>query len=169
MKQNYFMMFLIILGVQLLICNYFHVSAYITLSILPCAILLLPTRFGTVPAMLLAFGAGLAVDLLAEGTAGLNAAALVPVAACRRGICNFIFGKELTLTGDDVSFMKYGAGRMSIALTAAQAIFLTIYIWADGAMTRPFMFNSARFILSLAAGTALSLVIAQLLDPNERK
>ena len=41
MKQNYFLMFFIILGVQLLICNYFHISPYITLSLLPCIILLL--------------------------------------------------------------------------------------------------------------------------------
>ena len=44
MKQNYFLMFFIILGVQLLICNYFYISPYITLSLLPCIILLLPTR-----------------------------------------------------------------------------------------------------------------------------
>lgn len=169
MKQNYFMMFLLILGVQLLICNYFHISAYITLSILPCAILLLPTRYGTITAMIMAFGAGLAVDLLAEGTSGINVAALVPVAACRRGICNLVFGKELTLTGEDISFMKYGVWRMSIALIMAQAIFLVIYIWADGALVRPVTFNTFRFVLSVATGTALSLIVAQMLDPNERK
>ena len=46
MKQNYFIMYLIIVGVQLLICNYFHVTAYITLSLLPCAILCMPTKIG---------------------------------------------------------------------------------------------------------------------------
>ncbi len=55
MKQNYFLMFFIILGVQLLICNYYYISPYITLSLLPCIILLLPTRIGTLPAMLIAF------------------------------------------------------------------------------------------------------------------
>lgn len=102
MKQNYIMMFLLIVGVQLLICNYLHISTFLTLSILPCAILLMPTRYSPVVAMILAFVSGLAVDTLAEGVTGLNALALVPVAGARRWICGFIFGKELTSTGEDV-------------------------------------------------------------------
>ena len=169
MKQNYIMMFLLIVGVQLLICNYLHVSTFLTLSILPCAILLMPTRYSPVVAMLLAFVSGLAVDTLAEGGTGLNALALVPVAGARRWICGFIFGKELTSTGEDVSMMKYGTGKMAVAIFIAQFIFLMIYIWTDGAEARPFMFNALRFSVSLVAGTLISLIIANLLDPNERK
>ena len=164
MKQNYIMMFLLIVGVQLLICNYLHISTFLTLSILPCAILLMPTRYSPVVAMLLAFVSGLAVDTLAEGVTGLNALALVPVAGARRWICGFIFGKELTSTGEDVSMMKYGIGKMALAI-----FILAIYIWADGAEARPFMFNALRFSVSLVAGTLISLIIANLLDPNERK
>lgn len=169
MKQNYIMMFLLIVGVQLLICNYLHVSTFLTLSILPCAILLMPTRYSPVVAMLLAFVSGLAVDTLAEGVTGLNALALVPVAGARRWICGFIFGKELTSTGEDVSMMKYGIGKMALAIFIAQFIFLAIYICTDGAEARPFMFNALRFSVSLVAGTLISLIIANLLDPNERK
>lgn len=169
MKQNYIMMFLLIVGVQLLICNYLHISTFLMLSILPCAILLMPTRYSPVVAMLLAFASGLAVDTLAEGVAGLNALALVPVAGARRWICGFIFGKELTSTGEDVSMMKYGTGKMALAIFIAQFIFLMIYIWADGSEARPFMFNALRFSVSLVAGTLISLIIANLLDPNERK
>ena len=169
MKQNYIMMFLLIVGVQLLICNYLHISTFLTLSILPCAILLMPTRYSPVVAMLLAFVSGLAVDTLAEGVTGLNALALVPVAGARRWICGFIFGKELTSTGEDVSMMKYGTGKMALAIFIAQFISLAIYIWADGAEARPFMFNALRFSVSLVAGTLISLIIANLLDPNERK
>lgn len=169
MKQNYIMMFLLIVGVQLLICNYLHISTFLTLSILPCAILLMPTRYSPVVAMILAFASGLAVDTLAEGVTGLNALALVPVAGARRWICGFIFGKELTATGEDVSMMKYGMGKMALAIFIAQFIFLMIYIWADGAGARQLMFNALRFSVSLVAGTLISLIIANLLDPNERK
>lgn len=169
MKQNYLMMFLLILGVQLLICNYLHVSAFLTLSILPCAILLMPTRYSPAAAMVLAFAAGIAVDTLAEGVSGLNALALVPVAGARRWICGSIFGKELAVTGEDVSMMKYGTGKMALATAIAQSIFLLIYIWADGASARPFFFNALRFSISLIVGTLVSLLIANLLDPNERK
>lgn len=169
MKQNYFLMFLLILGVQLLICNYLHISAYLTLSLLPCAILLIPTKFGTTTAMLIAFASGLTVDVLAEGVVGLNALALVPVAGLRRCLCDTFFGKEISLTGEDVSMMKYGPGKMALVLAIVQSVFLIIYIWADGSAARPFMFNFLRFTLSLVTGTLLSLVTANLLDPNERK
>lgn len=169
MKQNFFTMYLIIVAVQLLICNYFHVTAYITLSILPCAILCMPTRIGPVASMFIAFATGLAVDFLAEGTAGINALALVPVAGARRLIFDLVFGKEITATGEEISLRKYGAGVMLPAIVLAQSIFLLIYIWADGASARPLIFNILRFFLSLAAGSAISLVTAQILDPNERK
>ena len=97
MKQNYFIMFFLTLCAQLLICNYFHISAYISLSILPVAILCLPTKIGAAGTMLIAFATGLGTDFLAEGLIGLNAAALVPVAACKRFICDSVFGKELIL------------------------------------------------------------------------
>lgn len=169
MKQNYFLMFFIILGVQLLICNYFYISPYITLSLLPCIILLLPTRIGTLSAMLIAFASGLAVDFLAEGVVGLNALALVPVAASRRFICNIVFGNELVSTGEDVSMMKFGATKLFSALAIGQFIFLFIYIWADGSSVRNWPFILLRFALSWLTGVVASLFLANLLDPNERK
>ena len=169
MKQNYFIMYLIIVGVQLLICNYFHVTAYITLSLLPCAILCMPTKIGPSSAMLIAFATGLTVDFLAEGIVGINALALVPVAGARRWIFDMIIGKEIIASGEDISMKKLGVGAMLPAIVIAQSIFLFIYIWADGASARPAMFNILRFVLSLITGSALSLIMAQMLDPNERK
>lgn len=169
MKQNYFLEFLILFIVQLLICNYFHLTAYITLNILPCAILLMPTRYGTTAAMLLAFVAGLGIDFMADGVIGLNALALVPVAGSRRWICDLIFGKELVSTNEDVSMKKYGTGKMALAIMISQAIFLLIYILADGAESRTWVFNISRFTISLMTGTVLSLVIANAMDNNDRK
>ncbi len=169
MKQSYLWSFLLVLGVQMLICNYFHISAFITLSILPCAIMLLPTRYSPVETMLIAFISGLAVDFIADGVIGLNALALVPVAASRRGVFRLVFGSELLASEEDVSMMKYGISKMTIALFIVQSIFMAIYICADGAGARPMLFNLARFAASTTVGTAISLVIANILDPNDRK
>lgn len=169
MKQRFFIMYLLIVCIQLLICNYFHVSAYITLSLLPAAIICMPTRINTTSAMLIAFATGITVDLLAEGVIGLNALALVPVAGLRRFLCDSIFGKELLAVGEDVSMRKYGILKMGFALFIAQSVFLIFYIWADGASARPFSFNLLRFACSLVTGIFLSLFIANTLDPNERK
>ncbi len=169
MKQNFLIMYLLIAGAQLLVCNYFHISSYIVLSLLPAAVFFLPTGIGTAAAMFIAFATGLSVDLLAEGVLGLNALALVPVAASRRFLRDAVFGKELSVSGEDISMRKYGVGKVSFAMMVSQAVFLIIYLWADGAPARPALFNVLRFLSSLVAGTLVSLAIAHLLDPNERK
>ena len=119
--------------------------------------------------MLIAFATGLGTDFLAEGLIGLNAAALVPVAACKRFICDSVFGKELILLGEDISMRKHGIGKVTFALLIVQGIFLIVYIWADGGPARPLVFNLIRFAASLVAGVGLSLVVAHMMDPNERK
>lgn len=168
MKRNRYLTYVLVLCVQLLICNYFHVSAYIMLSILPCMILLLPTKCSTLSAMLIAFASGMAVDILAEGVAGLNAVAIVPVAASRRWLCDLIFGGEPVANGEDISIRKYGFIKMSVAIMAVQALFLIIYIWADGAASRSVSFNILRFGASFLCGVAASLMIANIFDWDER-
>jgi len=81
MRHDRFLTYTIIVIAQMLICNYLHLSHYVTVSILPVAILCLPSRVESIPAMLIAFATGLAVDLLSDGLTGLNTLALVPVAA----------------------------------------------------------------------------------------
>ncbi|MBR1575813.1 MAG: hypothetical protein IJ654_05110 [Bacteroidales bacterium] len=166
-RQHYFLTYFLLLILQILICNYLHVSPYLMLSILPVMILMLPIRFGTVFAMILAFVSGLAVDFLAEGVIGLNALALVPVALARKGIIYLIFGSEFFARKEDISIRKHGVTKMSVALVMAQTLFLLIYIWADGAATRPFLFNTIRFAVSLAAGLLLSLLLSHTLATND--
>ena len=58
MRHNYGITFLLLAAIQLLICNYLNISAYITISLLPVLILCFPTRFSTLSAMLVAFATG---------------------------------------------------------------------------------------------------------------
>ena len=168
-KARFYLVFVVLTIVQMLICNYFHLSAYLMLSILPVMVLCLPLRVGTTGAMIIAFVTGLVVDLLAEGMLGLNTLALVPVAYARKGIIRLVFGDELFARKEDFSVRKNGFGKVAVAIFIAQALFLLIYIWADGAGTRPFSFNAIRFGVSLLAGWAVSLLIIDILAPDTRK
>ena len=156
-------------AVQIIICNCFYFSPYVFLSILPAMVLCMPASWKTVPAMLTAFVTGLAVDLFGEGLVGINALALVPVALLRKPVVQAIFGKDLIEREEDFSFRKYGAGKVSAAVLIMQGLFLAIYITADGAGTRPFWFNASRFGASLAAGYVLSMIVAKVLLPEDRK
>ena len=93
-KTGYYFVFFLLVAVQMLICNYLNLSAWLMLSILPVMILCVPLRLPTFWTMLLAFVTGCAVDLLAEGHLGLNALALVPVAFVRKEVIRLIFGDE---------------------------------------------------------------------------
>ena len=168
-KTGFYFVFFLLTAVQLLICNYLNLSAWLTLSILPVMILCVPLRLPTFWTMLLAFAAGTVVDLLSEGLLGLNALALVPVAFVRKELIHLIFGGELFARKEDFSIRKNGFGKVALAIFLAQALFLAIYIWADGAGTRSFAFNALRFGISLVAGWGVSLLIVDILAPDTRK
>ena len=169
MRGDFIVRYILLLVAQMLICNYFHVSPYLMLSILPAMVLCIPTRVRTAFAMLIAFATALCVDLLAEGVLGLNILALVPVALCRRSICGFIFGEELLVREEDFSTRKYGFPKVIFALVIVQFIFLAVYLYADGAVVRPPLFSLERFGVSLLAGVLVSIPVAEILTPDDRK
>ncbi|MBQ9185701.1 MAG: hypothetical protein IJ151_09570 [Bacteroidales bacterium] len=167
MKYSFLSVALLV-AAQALICNYLHISMYLTLSLLPAIAICIPSRISTIKAMLIAFAAGFAVDFAAEGVLGLNVVALLPVAGLRKTICNAIFGEEVRARDEDFSIKKYGPAKVIFAVAIAQAIFLFIYVWADGGVTRTLEENLTRFIVSLIAGTMLSVMIANMLTREDR-
>lgn len=169
MKNNFLVCYLLFMVAQMLLCNYLHLTAYVMPSLLPALVLCIPTKIRTVSALPAAFLTGLAVDLIAEGAIGLNTAALLPVALLRRSICNFIFGQELVVRGEDFSIRKYGLPKVLFALFLVQALFLAVYLWADGAAARPFLFNLTRFAASLVAGMLLGIPVVNMLMPDDRR
>jgi len=168
-RSGYFMVYLLLVVAQMLICNYFRLTPYVMLSILPVMVLCIPIRYSTTAALLIAFATGLSVDLLAEGVLGLNTFALVPVAFVRYPVIRLIFGDEVFARNEDFSVKKNGFGKVSIAILIVQALFLLLYLWADGAGIRPFWFNLARFSASLAAGYVLAIILIDTLAPDSRK
>lgn len=168
-KGSFYLVYVLLTLSQMLLCNYLHVSPYLTLSILPVMVLCIPLRVPTFWAMVLAFATGLGVDLLAEGVLGLNVLALVPVAFARKEIIRLVFGGELFARKEDFTVRKNGFGEVALAVFLAQALFLAIYVWADGAGTRPLSFNAIRFGVSLAGGLLVSLLVIDLLAPDTRK
>ena len=168
-RGEFWMAYGLLLLAQLLLSNYFHITPYITLTLLPVMVLCLPLRISTLGAMFIACLSGLAIDLLSEGVLGLNALSLVPVAYLRKGLVNLIFGPELFARKEDFSVGRYGFGKVAMALLLSLLLFLLIYIWADGAGTRPLWFNGLRLAASLTASFLVSLLTLGVLAPDPRK
>ncbi|MBO4755721.1 MAG: rod shape-determining protein MreD [Bacteroidales bacterium] len=167
-KSGFWLIYIILLVAQLLLSTYANFTPYVTVTLLPVMVLCTPIRMGTVLAMVIAFATGLSVDLLSEGLLGLNALALVPVAFARNSIIRLIFGGELFAREEDFSIHRNGFWKVLVAIVLSTALFLAVYIWADGAGTRPLLFNAIRFGASLVASTLLSLLVVNLLAPDSR-
>jgi quinol-cytochrome oxidoreductase complex cytochrome b subunit len=119
--------------------------------------------------MLLAFATGLSVDWLSEGLIGINAAALVPVALMRKPLIRFFLGEDIITRSDSFSFRKNGVVKISFILLISTVIFLGIYIFLDGAGTRPTWFNLTRVGVSLACNYVLALIVTNILTVDDRK
>ena len=168
-NQHFGILYFLLVIAQMIICNYFQFTPYVVISILPAMILCMPLTVRTPLCMLIAFASGLAVDWLAEGLIGLNAASLVPVALARKTIIRIFLGEDLIARNDSFTFKKNGIGKISIALITALSIFFGLYVILDSAGTQPTSFNLIRFAASVAASFILSLIVTAVLTPDDRK
>lgn len=168
-SQNFGLMYCLLIICQIVLCNYCSLGPYIMLTMLPAMILCIPLTVGPAGCMLIAFASGLAVDWLAEGIIGLNAAAAVPAALLRKPVIRLFFGEDIINRSDSISIQKNGTAKVSVAIMTILIVFLGIYIYMDGAGTRPVWFNFTRFGLSMICNLLLSLIVVKILTPDDRK
>ncbi|MBQ6254163.1 MAG: hypothetical protein IJK05_05900 [Bacteroidales bacterium] len=169
MRRTFTLTYLVMVVAQMIFTNYFHFSPLCMVTILPMMVLCIPTRINTVWAMVIAFATGLAVDFLAEGTLGLNALSIVPVAYARKWLIGIIFGTEPFEHKENLSTRKYGFARVSFAMIIVTTLFLAIYITADCAGTRPLWFIASKLGISLAASYLVSAPLVNLLSYDDRR
>ena len=167
-SQNFTIIYILLAVAQMVICNYFRISPYIYVTILPAMVLCIPLKTGTPAAMLAAFGTGISVDLLAEGVLGLNTLALVPVALIRFPVLKMLMGTEMQEKNYRLTMRSAGIWKMLMAAVICNALFLAVYVIADGAGARPFWFNAIRFGASLVCDSILALLVIHVLNPEER-
>ncbi|MGN0202238.1 MAG: hypothetical protein ACI399_04965 [Candidatus Cryptobacteroides sp.] len=168
-KDGHILTYILLVVAQMLLSNYFHFTPYVMLTILPVLVLFLHPRVGTIGAMFIAFGIGLAVDFFAEGLIGINAVSLIPVAFLRRPLIEAVFGNEPFELEESISIRKYGFAKISVAVIVELAIFIIIYTIADCAGTRPFWFIAAKCGASLAASYLVSMLIINPLTHGDRR
>lgn len=167
--QNFTILYILLVIAQAVICNYFSLGPYISLSLLPALILCLPLNKSTSLTMGLAFITGLSVDILSEGLLGLNTLALVPVALLRKPIVIMTMGAEALEKNEPFNTRYESTVKITLAVIMTQIVFLSVYIIADGAGVRPMWFNLSRFGASLASNTLLSLLAIHMLNYEERR
>jgi hypothetical protein len=167
--QNFGLLyFLMVLG-QMVLCNFADFSPFVMLTMLPAMVICVPLSVSTPACMLLAFATGLSVDWLSEGIIGINAASLVPVALMRKPLIRFFLGEDIITRSDSFSFRKNGLSKISFILIISTLIFLSIYVFLDGAGTRPAWFNLTRTGASLGCDLILALIVTGILTTDDRR
>ncbi|HBN02121.1 MAG TPA: hypothetical protein DD383_05865 [Rikenellaceae bacterium] len=169
MKNSFALTYILLTVAQMILSNYFHFTPFMMMTILPVMVFCIPTKIDSVRAMLIAFVTGLAVDFFAEGTLGLNAMSLVPVALLRRPVIGMFFGNEPFEQKESVTIRKYGFARVSLAIILMTALFLLVYVIADCAGTRPTWFIATKLGLSTMASYLASICVINLLAYEDRR
>jgi len=162
---GYFLRLALLLVLQVLLLNFFNFSQYLVIFFLPAAILCSPVRRGGIFAVVTAFAAGFLTDFFADGMLGLTTCALVPAGYARTWILQLIFGADFFDRGEDLSFRRLGFWPVLFAVFLTTLLFMLIYVWADGAGTRPLWFNAVRVLLSTLVSTMLSVFTVNLFSP----
>lgn len=167
-NSGFIVKYLILMVVQVLVWNYCNFSQYVMLTFLPSMILCIPAGQEYLKPMIIAFITGFAVDFVSSGMLGLTSAALLPVAFLRIRLISIAFGSDVFERNEVISFQHQGAPKTFLCIILATALFLALYIWIDGAGTRPFWFNAAKFGISLGLSSVISFFAVQLLEPDKR-
>lgn len=167
--QNFGLLFFLMVIGQVILCNFTNLGPYVMLTMLPSMILCVPLSISTPLCMALAFATGLATDWLSEGLIGINAASLIPVALMRKPLIRLFLGEDMITRKDGFSIRKNGAVKISMIMSISNVIFLTIYIFLDGAGIRDFWFNAARFGISFLCNFPLAMIVTNILTEDDRK
>lgn len=157
--------FLVII-LQSTLLNILDLSQFVSLMFIPAIILCLPLTVSTSALLVISFAMGFLVDFCSSGTLGLTICALLPTALAKREVVKLVCGEEVFSRGENISLERQGIVKIAVSLLILTAIFLLVYIWADGAGTRPFWFNIVRFLSSLIVSTLAGLAVVNVFSES---
>lgn len=168
-RSSFIVRFIVLFILQLILTKYCQIGPFIFISILPAMILCMPTSRSTWWVLVVAFLAGLAVDGLADGPLGLNAAALLPVAALQKPLIRIFIDEDIVERHYSFSFRSNGYFKIISTLAVSVLVFILIYVILDGAGTRNFGFNFLKVLLSALSGIVFGIPAIEFLSPYQKK
>ena len=162
MKNNIWniLLYALVFILQVLICNYLDVGAYIYICLIPLLILGIPLKTNINITILAGFGTGLLLDVFSGGVLGLNAAAATMVAAFKGIIYDKLINRDHRYNTETPSISSIGLESYLLYLTVCTLIYLLIYTFLECLGVRPFFFILFRIILSLIIDVALAVIIS---------
>lgn len=162
-NYRFVILYVVFVVAQIVFCNFFGLSRYVLVSVLPVLILMLPLGWGSIPSMLTAFAMGFAVDFFSNGMLGITSFALVPVALVRRFVVGIVFGAEKSARGEEITVERLGIPKAALAALMLCSLYFILFVWVDSAGTYSFLAALLRVILSVLVSTPVCVAVARLL------
>lgn len=157
--------FLLLILLQVFVLDRIYLGGYISTFLFVLAILMLPTRMGKVPMLLLAFGTGLLVDLFSN-MVGMHTFACTLVAFCR-----ILFADKILTRGDaDVDlpcFVTVGFQQFAAYLFILLFIYNFVYFFLAVFSLKDFGQILLSSLLSTVVVWSLSLIYHILFTNNK--
>lgn len=153
-------LFLVLLFVlQVIISEYLNLGPFVYICLVPIIILNIPLSTRTWILLLKAFAIGLLLDMFSNGVLGLNSAAAVLLAACRKPIYKFTARRDRQDKTEIPNAGNIGANKYLEYLAACTALYILTYTLIDGAGINPFWLILAKFLASTAVNVLVALLI----------
>ena len=160
-------LFVLIFILQVLICNYVDLGAYIYICLIPLLVINIPMKLDIRLTMLIGFAIGLLLDLFANGVLGLNAAEATTLAAFKGVIFQKTINKEHRYNIEVPSMRNVNVINYIAYLSMCTAIYLVVFTLLECVSLRPFLFILLRILISLAVNVALMAIISNSIMDRE--
>ena len=151
--------YLLVFALQALTTDLIDTGTWLTLTFLPLVIIGLPTWDVRIT-MAVAFVLGLAADLATGGVPGTGAAACVVAAALREPLYRAIISPDGQNPARTPSVRSLGLWNYLKYALALYAVYMLVYVVADGCTLTPVFFILARTLLSTLASVALAALLS---------
>ncbi len=156
---RYIVIGVIFIFLQMLINDFINIWVLLSLNILPLLIIAIPLRTNRYLYLFIAFFIGLFVDLLQDGTLGVNAAAALTTAYFRGGIVRVLFSQTTFENIDRISIKSIGLSRFLIITSILYCAFSIVYLFLDNIGNITFMFTVKWLLINIFANTAIALLL----------
>ena len=149
----------VVILLQVIINNYVNLGPLVYICLIPLLIVYLPLDQKPYISLIIAFGLGLIIDILADGVLGLNAGAATLVALVYKPIFYPIFQKNNYSKKYIPPIRESGVWHHVLYMLIILAIYFLFYIAFDGLATTTVGVSLIRYLLNIAINLAVALVV----------
>lgn len=153
-------LFLVLLFLlQVIISDYLNLGPFVCICLIPTILLYIPMSRRVWVLMLEAFAIGLLLDMFSGGVLGLNSAAAVLLALCRKPVYMFSARRDRQEKIEVPDESNIGFDKYMTYLTACTAIYMLAYTIIDGVGINPLWLIALKFLISTAINVLATLLI----------